>query len=90
MKISYMYTGIIGFFVTYLTAIILSYFLKYLTRFYKNDALYMDESKTLVNPELFLPPIAKLIRKRNEKIKLQNNLVNDASSSKVNEKENKF
>lgn len=47
--------------------IIFSYILK-CTKFYKNDVMYLDESKTLVNSDLFLPPIAKLISKRNEKI----------------------
>lgn len=87
MKISYMYTGAIGFFVTYLTAILLSYFLK-LIKYYRNDSMYLNEAKTLINPELFLPPIAKYIRKLNEKIE-KTNLVN-ASSSTLNNNENKF
>jgi hypothetical protein len=47
--------------------ILFSYILK-CTRYYKNDAMYLDEAKTLVNSDLFLPPIAKVLRKRNQQI----------------------
>lgn len=82
MRISYMYTGAIGFLVTYISAILLSYFLK-LIKYYKNDNMYLDEAKTLVNPDLFLPPIAKMIRKRNDKI--SKCLADDNDSRKVDE-----
>lgn len=82
MRISYMYTGAIGFLVTYISAILLSYFLK-LIKYYKNDNMYLDEAKTLVNPDLFLPPIAKMIRKRNDKI--SKSLADDNDSQKVDE-----
>lgn len=66
-RLSYMYAGAIGFIITYVLGILFSYILKF-TKYYKNDSMYLDESKTLVNSDLFLPPIAKSLRKRNRKI----------------------
>jgi solute carrier family 5 (sodium-coupled monocarboxylate transporter), member 8/12 len=65
-RLSYMYAGMIGFLVVYILGLLFSYILK-CTKYYNNDAMYLDESRTLINPDLFLPPIAKVLEKRNQK-----------------------
>lgn len=38
-------------------------------------SIYMDESKTLIDADLFSPPVAKRLRKRNAEIIERNNVV---------------
>lgn len=59
-----MYSAFIGFLVTYILGFVLSYILRALKKHGK-ERIYIDDTKTTIHPELFLPPIAKSIRRRN-------------------------
>ena len=61
-----MYAAFIGFLLTFVIGYGISFILKLLKKQGK-ELIYTDESKTTVHPELFLPPIAHYIRKRNVK-----------------------
>lgn len=62
-----MYAAFIGFLLTFIIGLTISAVL----RFFKvqgKDPIFTDETKTTINPDLFLPPKASSIRKRNLKI----------------------
>lgn len=64
MKVSYMYVAFIGFLITF----ILGYLFSLTLRLFKKqgrELIYSDETKTVMNADLFMPPKAKLVRKRN-------------------------
>lgn len=59
-----MYAAFIGFLLTFIIGITLSFILKQLNKQGK-ERIYTDDTKTTINPDLFMPPIAKCIRRRN-------------------------
>lgn len=62
-RISYMWYAVIGFLITFFLGIIFSWIYQKLG-WDMNDALYTDETRTQIKCDLFVPPIAKRIRKR--------------------------
>lgn len=65
-RISYMYSAVMGFIFTFVIGYVVSYVVRLLKKQGK-ERIYTDETKTIMNPDLFMPPIAKNIRKRNLK-----------------------
>jgi hypothetical protein len=65
-----MYTTLIGSAITFFVGYILSYLLRLFNK-RGNDLIYIDENKTIINADLFWPPIANMIRKRNAVFELQ-------------------
>lgn len=63
-RISYMYAAFIGFLITFILGYVLSSILKLLKKQGK-ERIYLNRSQTLMNPDLFMPPKAKRIRRRN-------------------------
>lgn len=63
-RLSYIYAAFIGFVVTFVIGFILSYILRAMKKQGK-ERIFTDSTKTTINPDLFLPPIAKSIRRRN-------------------------
>lgn len=61
MKVSYMYTAFIGFLITFFLGIVLSYIFKKVKKL-EPELIYTEEYA-----DLFMPPKARLIRKRNVK-----------------------
>jgi hypothetical protein len=59
-----MYSAFIGFLLTFIIGLALSYILKALNK-QGRERIYIDDTKTIINADLFLPPKAKSIRKRN-------------------------
>lgn len=66
-RISYMYSAFIGFLITFILGYTISCILILLKKQGK-ERIYMDDSKTFINPDLFFPPKAKYIRRRNLKL----------------------
>lgn len=62
-RISYMWYAAIGFLVTFILGIVFSWIFEKL-KWDQNDALYTDETRTQIKCDLFVPPIAKCMRKR--------------------------
>lgn len=65
-RISYLYTGLIGFLITFILGYAISMVIRLLNKQGK-ERIYIDDTKTLINPDLFFPPKAKYIRRRNLK-----------------------
>lgn len=65
-RVSYMYSAFIGFTITFVIGYLLSILLRILKKPGK-QLIFMDASKTTINPDLFLPPKAHFIKLRNEK-----------------------
>lgn len=61
-----MYMGIIGFLITFISGYSISIVIRLLNKQGK-EKIYLDDTKKLINPELFFPPKAKYIRRRNLK-----------------------
>lgn len=61
-----MYAAFIGFLLSYFIGLAISVVLK-LLKVQGKSLIYTDDSETTINPDLFLPPKARLIRKRNKK-----------------------
>lgn len=59
-----MYAAFIGFLLTFIIGITISFILKQLNKQGK-ERIFTDDTKTTINPDLFMPPIAKYIRRRN-------------------------
>jgi hypothetical protein len=59
-----MYAAFIGFILTFTIGLVLSYLLRAINK-QGPERIYVDDSKTIVNADLFLPPKANAIRKRN-------------------------
>lgn len=59
-----MYSAFIGFVLTFIIGLVLSYILTYFNK-QGRERIYVDDTKTIINADLFLPPKAKSIRKRN-------------------------
>lgn len=74
-----MYAAFIGFSLTFILGYVFSYILKLLKR-QGRELIYTDETKTIVKDDLFMPPIAKMIRKRNAVFELER------SKNGINEK----
>ena len=64
MKVSYMYAAFMGFLITFVLGILTSYILK-LSKKQGPELIYSDETKTIMNADLFMPPKAKIVRQRN-------------------------
>jgi hypothetical protein len=64
MRVSYMYAAFMGFVMTFVLGLFFSYILKLLKK-QGPELIYTDASKTVMNADLFMPPKAKLVRKRN-------------------------
>jgi hypothetical protein len=62
-----MYSAFIGFVVTFVIGYLLSYILRALKK-QGPGIIFIDDSKTIVNADLFMQPKAKYIRRRNMKI----------------------
>lgn len=60
-KLSYLYSVVIGFFITYVIGYIMSRLLKALD-LSGIDRVYIDGNKNLVAFDLFFPPVAKSLR----------------------------
>lgn len=65
-RLSYMYAALIGFLITVIVGYSLSIILRLLKKQGK-ERIYEDDTKTTINPNLFWPPKAKYIRRRNKK-----------------------
>lgn len=63
-RLSYMYSAFIGFLLTFTIGLALSYLLHAIGK-QGRERIYIDETRTIINADLFLPPIAKSIRRRN-------------------------
>lgn len=61
-----MYAAFIGFLLSYFIGLIISVVLR-LFKIQGKSLIYTDDTETTINPDLFLPPKARLIRKRNLK-----------------------
>lgn len=61
-----MYAAFIGFLLSYGIGFIISVVLR-LFKIQGKSLIYTDDTETTINPDLFLPPKARLIRKRNLK-----------------------
>lgn len=61
-----MYSAAEGFLITVILGLVLSAVLKMLNK-QGVERIYTDESKTIMNADLFMPPIAKRVRLRNLK-----------------------
>lgn len=66
-RISYMYAAFIGFVLTFVIGLTISVVLR-LLKVQGKDLIFTDDTQTTINPDLFLPPKASSIRKRNKKI----------------------
>jgi predicted membrane protein len=64
MRVSYIYSAFMGFWITLILGLFFTYILKLLKK-QGPELIYTDASKTVVNADLFMPPKAKSIRKRN-------------------------
>ncbi|KAM7346481.1 putative sodium-dependent multivitamin transporter [Cochliomyia hominivorax] len=62
-RISYMWYAVIGFLITFILGIVFSWIYEKLG-WDMNDALYTDSTRTQIKYDLFVPPIAKRIRKK--------------------------
>lgn len=62
-RISYMWYAVIGFLITFVLGVIFSCIFEKLG-WDMNGALYTDASRTIIKCDLFVPPIAKRIRKK--------------------------
>jgi hypothetical protein len=56
--------------ITFILGICFSLILK-LIKLEGKELIYTDEAKTLVNPNLFMPPKAKMIQRRNADLRSQ-------------------
>ena len=63
-RVSYILAGFVGFVLTFGIGYIISLTLK-LMKLQGKEVIYTDDTKTTINPALFLPPKAHYIRKRN-------------------------
>lgn len=65
-KLSYWYTVVIAFTVTFIVGILMSILLK---TFYhhETDRIYIDGNKHLINYDLFMEPIAKKLKREHHK-----------------------
>lgn len=63
-KLSYLYGVVIGFLLTFIIGYLLSYILILLNK-QGPERIYVDDTKTIMRAELFMPPKAKYIRRRN-------------------------
>lgn len=61
-----MYAAFIGFLITFILGYAISLILKLLHK-QGIEKIYLDSSKTMMDPDLFMPPKAMSIRKRNLK-----------------------
>lgn len=78
-KLSYLYSAVIGFTITFTIGYLASRLLQSLN-FSGTDKVYKDQNKNLINYDLFFPPIAKSLRKQHAKrdilLSHSNNLLN--------------
>lgn len=61
-----MYSAVMGFIFTFVIGYVVSYIVRLLKK-QGVERIYIDDTKTIMNPDLFMPPKAKNIRKRNLK-----------------------
>lgn len=61
-----MYAAAMGFLITFILGLILSVILKIFKK-QGVERIYIDDSKTIMNPDLFMPPKAMRVRQRNLK-----------------------
>jgi len=78
-KLSYLYSVVIGFFVTFFIGILASRLLKSMN-YVGTDKIYKDQEKKMINYDLFFPPVARRLRIQNTKrerlLSTSNNILN--------------
>lgn len=85
-KLSYLYTVAIGFIVTFVIGCGASRLVKALKNEETDEVLHVDEIKNVTNYDLFFPPIAKSLRRRDaRREKLISNSNNQTNVSEANE-----
>lgn len=66
LKISYLWYGVVGYFVTFLVGWTISIGLDCLNMGGKKK-MYLDRNQMYINTDLFSPPIANYLKKENQK-----------------------
>ena len=80
-KVSYLYTVVIGFFITFIVGYATSRLLNAL-KMSKADKIYIERDESLINFDLFFPPIAKSLRK--QQLKKENMLLTTNNNGNLN------
>lgn len=62
-RLSYMWAGVLGFLVTFIVGLGLSYVLKRCNAQGK-EKMYLNDDKTSINTDLFSPPVAKRLKRQ--------------------------
>lgn len=62
-RLSYMWAGVLGFLVTFIVGLSLSYILKRCNAQGK-EKMYLNDDKTSINTDLFSPPVAKRLKRQ--------------------------
>lgn len=87
-RLSYLYTVVIGFTITFVIGYVVSRLLKAL-KFSGTEDVHLDGNKNLTNFDLFFPPIARRLKKhhitRERLLSNSNNLPNNVSMQKASD-----
>lgn len=64
LKISYLWYGVIGFFITFIVGYVLSFLLD-LCNLGGSKKIYLDTKRRYIDTELFSPPVSKRLKRQN-------------------------